>query len=325
MDKLDLRRLPAAQRTLAIGFLISLGLAYAVALLFVFVQSELKPSGIESQYLGSPESDDRPQTQDMQDAHEEGEGMEAAVPALSDEWKNRSAGMTFPKSLKEMILTTHLHMLSISLILFLLGGIFVFSSFPERYKAPVIAAGFIGLVFTYASMWALRYGSGAFSAGVFIFGLVQALSIALQFLASLRDLLFFREKAATVSGRAALKAILSFAVPALSSALLFNGCAGPGLFPAPTAKNVAYAERHGQVTTLPTLKVGRKLYISRCSSCHDLKAPEFLAPEEWPDMVRRMADDAEITPDQERAIIHYLVSVSAAVRDTADGTASTPK
>jgi hypothetical protein len=96
--------------------------------------------------------------------------------------------------------------------------------------------------------------------------------------------------------------------------------------PAPTAKNVAYAERHGQVTTLPTLKVGRKLYISRCGSCHDLKAPEFLAPEEWPETVRRMADNSKITPDQERAITQYLVSVSAAVRDTgAHGTVSAPK
>lgn len=205
MDKLELRRLPAAPRVLATGFLISLGLAYAVALLFVFVQSELKPSGIESQYRGTPESSDRAQSQDMGEVQdekvgEEGDagdpGDEPAVPALSDQWKNRSAGMTFPKSLKEMILTTHLHMLSISLILFLLGGIFVFSSFPDRFKAPVIAAGFIGLVLTYACMWALRYGSGAFSAGVFAFGLVQAVSIAVQMLASLRDLLFFRGDAA---------------------------------------------------------------------------------------------------------------------------------
>lgn len=196
MVKPDLRRLPAAQRTLAIGFLISLGLAYAVALLFVFVQSELKPSGIESQYRGSPESAD-PQTGDMQDNQDDSQAGEAAVPSLADEWKNRSAGMTFPKSLKEMILTTHLHMLSISLILFLLGGIFVFSSFPERFKAHVIAAGFIGLVLTYANMWALRYVSGAFSAGVFLFGSVQALSMAMQFLVSLRDLLFYSESAGT--------------------------------------------------------------------------------------------------------------------------------
>lgn len=201
MDKLELRRLPAAQRTLAVGFLISLGLAYAVALLFVFVQSEMKPSGIESQYRGSPAAAEPRTSQDTQDSHDGAEGDEAPAPGLADEWKSRSAGITFPKSLKEMILTTHLHMLSISLILFLLGGIFVFSSFPERFKAPVVAAGFIGLIFTYACMWALRYAngafSGAFSAGVFLFGLVQSLTIAMQFLWSLRDLLRFPEKAAT--------------------------------------------------------------------------------------------------------------------------------
>lgn len=124
------------------------------------------------------------------------------------------------------------------------------------------------------------------------------------------------------NGTIGLKAAAVLA-PALA-ALLANGCAGAGSFPAPTAKNVAYAERHGQVTTLPTLKVGRKLYLSRCSSCHGLKAPEFLAPEKWPEVVRDMADNAKITPDQERAITQYLVSVSAAARDTSAGPASTP-
>ena len=133
------------------------------------------------------------------------------------------------------------------------------------------------------------------------------------------------DNAKTGSRAARLKAAAALTLSLSFPALLSIGCAGPGTFPAPTAKNVAYAERHGQVTTLPTLKVGRKLYISRCSSCHGLKAPESLSPEEWPDMVRRMAENSKITPDQERAITHYLVSVSAAVRDTAAGTASMPK
>ncbi len=99
-------------------------------------------------------------------------------------------------------------------------------------------------------------------------------------------------------------------------ALTFSGCAGAGAVPAPTAKNVEYAGRHGQVTTLPTLKVGRKLYIGRCSACHGLKDPKSISPEDWPDMVQRMADNAKVTPDQQRAITQYLVSVSAAARDT---------
>ena len=103
---------------------------------------------------------------------------------------------------------------------------------------------------------------------------------------------------------------------ALSTALLLSGCAGSGAVPAPTAKNVEYAGRHGQVTTLSALKVGRKLYISRCSSCHGLKDPKSLTPEDWPEMVGRMAENAKVNPDQQRAITQYLVSVSAAARDT---------
>jgi hypothetical protein len=97
--------------------------------------------------------------------------------------------MRFPKPLKEMILTTHLHMLSISGILFMVGALFACSSFPERAKAWIIAAGFAGLALDYACMWGVRYAGAGFSAGVFLFGLMQSLSLAVQMLASLKDLL----------------------------------------------------------------------------------------------------------------------------------------
>ncbi|MDQ3002423.1 MAG: diheme cytochrome c [Fibrobacterota bacterium] len=99
-------------------------------------------------------------------------------------------------------------------------------------------------------------------------------------------------------------------------ALILSGCAGGGGMPHPTAKNVEYAGRNGQVTTVSTLKVGRKLYISRCAECHRLTDPKKLTPADWPEMVERMAENAKINPDQQRAITQYLVSVSAAAHDT---------
>ena len=106
---------------------------------------------------------------------------------------------------------------------------------------------------------------------------------------------------------------------ALASAaiLILSGCAGTSAIPHPTAKNVEYAGRNGQVTSISALKVGRKLYIGRCSSCHSLTKPGALTPADWPEMVARMADNAKINPDQQRAITQYLVSISAAVHDTA--------
>jgi hypothetical protein len=191
MDKIELRSLGLAHRTLATAFLLGLGLAYAVALLFVFVQTEMKPSGIKSQFRGSVESENRTESLPDNESDIQVED-EKQIPTLKTEWKSRSKGMTFPKSLTDMILTTHLHLLAISMILFLIGGIFSFSSFPEKAKATIIGLGFIGLFATYACMWAVRYINGGFSIGVFCFGLLEAVSITIQCLFSLRDLWFNR-------------------------------------------------------------------------------------------------------------------------------------
>lgn len=95
---------------------------------------------------------------------------------------------------------------------------------------------------------------------------------------------------------------------------LVSGCAASRV-PHPTAKHVELAGRNGQVTTLAALKVGRSLYIGRCGSCHSLKEPGYLTPGEWPEMVQRMAENSELNPDQERAVIQYLVGVSAALNE----------
>lgn len=106
----------------------------------------------------------------------------------------------------------------------------------------------------------------------------------------------------------------SLGAASLALAALLAGCAGSRV-PQPTAKHVELAGRNGQVTSLAALKVGRSLYIGRCGSCHSLKEPGYLAPGEWPEMVERMAENAEINPDQERAITQYLVGVSAALAE----------
>lgn len=197
MDKIELRRLGPAHRTLATAFLLGLGLAYAVALLFVFVKTEMKPSGISTQFRGSEESNvhNDAALENQSDAQLENDAQiedESEIPGLDREWKAISTGMRFPKSLTDMILTTHLHLLAISMILFLIGGVFSFSTFPEKGKASIIALGFLGLFGTYACMWAVRYLNGGFSLGVYFFGLLEALSITIQCLYSLKDLWFNR-------------------------------------------------------------------------------------------------------------------------------------
>ena len=99
-------------------------------------------------------------------------------------------------------------------------------------------------------------------------------------------------------------------------ALLISGCAGSKTIPTPTAKHVEYAGHNGYPASLPALKLGRKLYISRCSACHNLKEPASVSPADWPAEAGSMGEKANMNTDQIRAITQYLVAISAAARDT---------
>ena len=131
MQRPDLRALPPALRVLCAGYLISLGLAYAVALLFVFVQSGMTRHGISEQFRGGAGDAMTGPSGGASDSDGEAtaatQASEDSLPALGHEWAARDQGMKFPKPFKEMILTTHLHMLSISGILMLVGAIFACS------------------------------------------------------------------------------------------------------------------------------------------------------------------------------------------------------
>ncbi len=106
---------------------------------------------------------------------------------------------------------------------------------------------------------------------------------------------------------------------ALACVLIFPGCSMSKYIPAPTERDVAVAGRLGLATSLETLALGRKLYVRRCSSCHSLRKPTQLLPLEWPEMVKRMATNANLKPDQQLAITHYLVAISASLRENAGG------
>jgi hypothetical protein len=101
----------------------------------------------------------------------------------------------------------------------------------------------------------------------------------------------------------------------VAAAALLSACAGAKAVPDPTAKHVEYAERHGYPATLASLKIGRRLYISRCSDCHALYNPAKYPHEEWPTIVQDMAENAEINEDQVREITRYVVAVAAAAQD----------
>lgn len=115
-----------------------------------------------------------------------------------------------------------------------------------------------------------------------------------------------------------------FLVPAALLAAALSGCAGSRAIPDPTAKHLEYAERGGYPSTLPALKNGRKLYVNRCSGCHNLHKPTAFNSKEWPQIVLDMQNNAEINEDQVRDITRYLVAVAAAHEGTAGPGATQP-
>ncbi len=58
--------------------------------------------------------------------------------------------------------------------------------------------------------------------------------------------------------------------------------------------------------SIEDLKKGRKLYISKCSSCHALHLPSQYKKEEWPHLVDKMEERAQINSSEKELILIYL-------------------
>lgn len=123
-------------------------------------------------------------------------------------------------------------------------------------------------------------------------------------------------EARSTGRRAAFAGRLPSALALPLAAALLVSCAGSRSVPDPTAKHLEYAEKHGFPSTLVSLKHGRRLYVNRCSGCHNLHKPMEIPAAEWPTVVMDMASNAEIKEDQIRDITRYLVAVASAAQDS---------
>jgi hypothetical protein len=85
-------------------------------------------------------------------------------------------------------------------------------------------------------------------------------------------------------------------------------CGGSAV-PEPTAADAARASAHFSDVTLSELSHGRTLYLSRCGSCHVLRRPAELAPEQWQTEVDEMRtkNGVKLSDGEARAILRYLV------------------
>jgi hypothetical protein len=130
------------------SFVVVLSIGYFTGLLFVNQTGSIAPDGIEENYLGNEEIED------------------AKV-------------MKFQKGEREMLTILHTHILSISLIFFLLGGLVAITSIPQRLKSFLLVEPFVSIVLTFGGIYLMWKGilwmkyivmiSGTIMTMVFIF------------------------------------------------------------------------------------------------------------------------------------------------------------
>ena len=90
---------------------------------------------------------------------------------------------------------------------------------------------------------------------------------------------------------------------------LFTGCVTVGM-PVATSTQLERAVQATPGVTAEQVMEGRSLYVRRCGNCHQLIEPKLREPDEWPAEVDRMAQRANLTPEQRQRVVLYLQTVA---------------
>ena len=117
-------KLPKEIKLLVGTFLIILSVGFYTGLLFVNETSSVTPSGIQENYLGN-ENDEEVQV------------------------------MKFKKPEKEMLSIVHSHVLSMSMIFFLLGLVLSITNLPKSLKLFLMIEPFLSIIMTFGGIYLL--------------------------------------------------------------------------------------------------------------------------------------------------------------------------
>ena len=119
--------LPKEIKLLIGAFIIVLSIGFYTGLLFVGETSSANPNGIEEQYLGN-------------------------------EYDEDAEIMRFKKSDQEMLTLVHNHILSMSIIFFLVGGLVSITKLNKKLKLFLIVEPFVSVVLTFGGLYLLWSG-----------------------------------------------------------------------------------------------------------------------------------------------------------------------
>jgi len=143
-------------------FIIVLSIGFYSGLLFVGETSSVQPNGIEEQYLGN-------------------------------EFNEEATVMKFKKSEQEMLTLVHNHILSMSIIFFLVGVILSTTKLNMKIKLFLIVEPFLSVIFTFGGLYLLWTGLLWMKYIVMFSGILMTLTFTLSILIILFQLLNKKE------------------------------------------------------------------------------------------------------------------------------------
>lgn len=126
-----IRQWPAAIRRFIFIYMLITTTGLMIGLAFVRNETDLSSAGIREHYNGTDPQDD-----------------------LNDDIK-------FEKSAKDLLLTTHNHILGLSSVFFITAALFWFTGwFSETWRLVIMAEPLVALVTTFGGIWVLRFIPG---------------------------------------------------------------------------------------------------------------------------------------------------------------------
>jgi len=149
---------PKEVKGLIFAFIITLSIGFYSGIRFVNDTSKSNPQGIEERYLGNEEN-------------------EAATT------------MQFKKSKAEIMTLVHNHILSLSVIFFLLGGLVATTGVNKKLKLFLMIEPFISILFTFGGIYLMWSGIIWFKYVIMVSGMLMTLTFLLSTFFILRALL----------------------------------------------------------------------------------------------------------------------------------------
>jgi len=126
-------------------FVVILSIGFFTGLLFIKETDSTSPAGIEENYLGNEEDE------------------EATV-------------MKFKKGDREMLTIVHTHILSMSMIFFLLGGLVWLTHLPKKWKLFLTIEPFLSVILTFGGIYLMWKGVSWFKYVVIFSGVLMTLT-----------------------------------------------------------------------------------------------------------------------------------------------------